>query len=213
MGNGRRAKTEHSGAKKARGYWGPKKVAKTVSNRNRRANSKDLVQKELTLDYQTVAMKSEWNKKLSPQHKELYQRVDEVLFYQWDPIGVSTMPEARDEYATYVPAICTMLIKDKPPQEVCNYLTHTERESMGFAGGKKQHQTNSEIAELLLDHKRCVLRKSQSGNVTNNKNTRLGQALISALKDAVDFEKGRIKLKTTKVEKIDGGIYPLRKRK
>jgi hypothetical protein len=37
----RKHKTEHGGAKHAKGFWGRKKVAKLVSNKFRRANGKD----------------------------------------------------------------------------------------------------------------------------------------------------------------------------
>ena len=45
------------------------------------------------------------NKQLSPEHQELYGRVGEVLHYLWDPIGVSGVPQARDEYDSYVPQV------------------------------------------------------------------------------------------------------------
>jgi hypothetical protein len=38
-----------------------------------------------------------------PKDKELYRRIDEVVHYLWDPIGVSDVPEARDEYHSYLP--------------------------------------------------------------------------------------------------------------
>lgn len=47
-------------------------------------------------------------KQLSPFERELYQRVDEVLHYVWDPIGVSDAPEARDEYFSYLPIVFGM---------------------------------------------------------------------------------------------------------
>lgn len=34
--------------------------------------------------------------------KELQDQVDKVLFYEWDPLGVSTMDDMRDEYSRYV---------------------------------------------------------------------------------------------------------------
>jgi hypothetical protein len=37
-------------------------------------------------------------RKLSPEQNELYKRVDEVLHYVWDSIGVAGEPHARDEY-------------------------------------------------------------------------------------------------------------------
>ena len=36
---------------------------------------------------------------------ELHRRTDEVLHYIWDPIGVSGVPTARDEYSGYVPRL------------------------------------------------------------------------------------------------------------
>ena len=38
---------------------------------------------------------------ISSLDEELYRRVDEVLHYLWDPIGVAGIPEARDEYYGY----------------------------------------------------------------------------------------------------------------
>lgn len=40
--------------------------------------------------------------KLTDDGLELYRRVDEVLFYVWDPIGVANSPAARDEYYGYL---------------------------------------------------------------------------------------------------------------
>ena len=47
--------------------------------------------------------------KLPPDQMELYRRVDEVLHYLWDPIGVAGAPEARDEYYSYLPHVFSLL--------------------------------------------------------------------------------------------------------
>ncbi len=52
-------------------------------------------------------------RKLSDRENELYQRVDEVLHYLWDPIGVSDVPGARDEYHSYVPQVFSLLKQRK----------------------------------------------------------------------------------------------------
>lgn len=41
----------------------------------------------------------------SEKQKELYQRIDEVIHYIWDPIGINGAPKARDEYYSYLPEI------------------------------------------------------------------------------------------------------------
>jgi hypothetical protein len=38
------------------------------------------------------------NNKLTINQSELFRRIDEILFYVWDPIGVNDSPYARDEY-------------------------------------------------------------------------------------------------------------------
>ena len=68
---------------------------------------------------------------LSPEHKELYRRVDEVLHYLWDPIGVSDVPEARDEYHSYLPHIFSLLIRRVSAQEITDFLTHTSTQPVG----------------------------------------------------------------------------------
>ncbi|CAD6563044.1 hypothetical protein ACFQ3P_41525 [Paraburkholderia sabiae] len=47
--------------------------------------------------------------KLADDELELHRRVDEVLFYVWDPIGVANSPAARDEYYGYLPIVFSML--------------------------------------------------------------------------------------------------------
>jgi len=50
--------------------------------------------------------------------KELSKRVSEVLYYLWDPIGVSTAPEARSEYEDYVPQVVGILERSEDAQEL-----------------------------------------------------------------------------------------------
>lgn len=50
--------------------------------------------------------------KYSEYEKELYSRVDEVIHYIWDPIGISSYPGARDEYYSYLPEIFQNVITE-----------------------------------------------------------------------------------------------------
>ena len=54
---------------------------------------------------------------------KLFERVDEVLFYMWDPLGMSYEPACRDEYSSYVEKIYQMLIDGKFEQELAQHLT------------------------------------------------------------------------------------------
>jgi len=65
--------------------------------------------------------------------------VDRILWEIWDPIGVNDTPEARDEYASYVPAITVLLRQNASDAEFLAFLQTTERETMGLRGSNKEH--------------------------------------------------------------------------
>jgi hypothetical protein len=69
----------------------------------------------------------------SHDENELYQRVDEVLLYLWDPIGVSGIPAARGEYETYVPQVFALLNGDANRERIAGYLNWVVTERMGLA--------------------------------------------------------------------------------
>ena len=85
--------------------------------------------------------------------KELSRRVDEVLFYVWDPIGVSDDPNARWEYKSYVPKILELVEQDDEIEPISWYLEEIERDCMGLSPNKKQCDCT---AKLLLKHKQAI---------------------------------------------------------
>jgi hypothetical protein len=86
---------------------------------------------------------------------ELRNRVDEVLHYIWDPIGVRDVPNARDEYSAYIPAVFAMLQRDAAPAEVQAYLTEVATVRMCL-GGNDAH--SAYVAGLLISWKQKLLR-------------------------------------------------------
>ncbi len=93
-------------------------------------------------------------KKLSPEQNELYKRVDEVLHYLWDPIGVSDAPEARDEYWSYLPVVFGMLIRGSSKKEITKYLINIESDSMGVSVNKKHAE---KVVNILLQWKEKII--------------------------------------------------------
>jgi hypothetical protein len=95
--------------------------------------------------------------KLSPHDAELYQRVDEVLHYIWDPIGVAGMPMARDEYYPYLPTVFSLLTQDDNNDEkIAEYLIYVATDRMGL------HETKEhvlEIVDVLQDWKQTLNEK------------------------------------------------------
>jgi len=90
---------------------------------------------------------------LSERENELYQRVDEVLHYLWDPIGVSDIPEARDEYYSYAPQIFSLLMQSMDVAAITSHLANLATVSIGM---EPQTERDMEVAEILI-HWREVL--------------------------------------------------------
>lgn len=83
---------------------------------------------------------------------ELYRRVDEVMHYIWDPIGVAGAPEARDEYQSYLPGLFDRVQKGNLP-ELVDYMGRiaTERMGLGFDRAQAEH-----AAKLMLHWKEVI---------------------------------------------------------
>ncbi|GAA0810986.1 hypothetical protein GCM10009111_02790 [Colwellia asteriadis] len=94
------------------------------------------------------------NNKLSTSEKGLYRRVDEILFYLWDPIGVCDIPMARDEYHSYLPQVFKLLLNDSKDHEISAYLVKVESGSMGLSANSKK---TLEVAQLLIETKEALL--------------------------------------------------------
>jgi hypothetical protein len=50
----------------------------------------------------------------------------------WDPIGVNGIPEAADEYDSYIGDFYELLVTRRPKQEIIDRLAYLEGEHMGL---------------------------------------------------------------------------------
>ena len=96
-------------------------------------------------------------KRLSPEQAELYRRVDEVLHYLWDPIGVSRIPQARDEYGAYFPHVFSLLMQHAPEAEIIAFLVKTETETMGLSSSQGAEKHAAEVVSVLIDYRDLLL--------------------------------------------------------
>ena len=87
--------------------------------------------------------------KMSPEHKALYKVVNEILWNDWDPIGVNDIAP-RDEYHSYVPEIFSLLIQNKTDKEISNRLYKIETETIGVLGSREHCLM---IAKKLIEEK------------------------------------------------------------
>ena len=83
-------------------------------------------------------------KKLPPDQLVLYKRIDELLWSDWDPIGVYGVPEARDEYHSYLPAVFALAMRPGDVAEIADYLHAIETVNMGLGGSRERCRLTAE---------------------------------------------------------------------
>ncbi len=87
------------------------------------------------------------------QLNELEKRVDEVLFYKWDPLGFKGEPFARSEYRNYVEEILNCLLDAKSSNEIAGLLIDIVDNRMGLVFSPAISQT---VGKLLFRHKKTI---------------------------------------------------------
>ena len=76
------------------------------------------------------------------------QAIRDALMQHWDPIGVAAVPEAEDEYDSYIGRIYRILVGTRSEEELIEFLYVTETETMGLSGGSRNHLRK--VAHILL---------------------------------------------------------------
>lgn len=72
--------------------------------------------------------------KLPPDELALYQGIDEILWSDWDPIGVSHFEDPpRDEYYRYLPTVFQLARNGALSSEIAEHLCKTATECMGLS--------------------------------------------------------------------------------
>lgn len=92
---------------------------------------------------------------LSLQDKELLRRIDEILHYMWDPIGVAGVPQARDEYESYVPQVFLLLKETADGKDVAEYLRWLSTEHIGMGPNPDR---DAEVVDVLLQWRGHLIR-------------------------------------------------------
>ena len=79
--------------------------------------------------------------------EEVKEKIRQVLMQQWDPIGIANEPMAQDEYDSYIPVICRMLVTNQGKQAIADHLHQIETDYMELHGDYNQCM---KTAEALL---------------------------------------------------------------
>ena len=97
---------------------------------------------------------------ITPRSSELSQRVDEVLHYVWDPLGVSETPEARDEYHSYVPQVVSLLVRHATADQLVELLAEIHGRRMDVCSLDRARERARGVVPLL-EKWRDVLEESE----------------------------------------------------
>ena len=85
------------------------------------------------------------------QSRENRARVRDVLMREWDPIGVSGVPEAADEYDRYVGTVYVMLMDERASADsIAAYLFDTATRGMGLPAHAQLAERSSRAATTLV---------------------------------------------------------------
>ena len=91
--------------------------------------------------------------KLPPKKLELYQGIDEILWSDWNPIGINKIPSGRDEYSFYVPGIFKMVMDNAKSLDLERYLDDIVHNKMGLRSRKT---SNKPIVDKIFELKESL---------------------------------------------------------
>jgi hypothetical protein len=84
--------------------------------------------------------------------KYYHSEIHEILLKEWDPIGISHVPEAQDEYDAYVSEVYRLLSRRVSQHEIFDYLWTIETQHMGLCGNRQRTEKVAEkLAKLLSE--------------------------------------------------------------
>jgi hypothetical protein len=95
--------------------------------------------------------------RLTDDQLKLYRRIDEILFYIWDPIGISRSNWARDEYQSYLPKVFGMIMEKRPTTDIVDYLVHIEADHMGLERRPGIERRTEKVVTLLEEVRESIL--------------------------------------------------------
>ncbi len=79
--------------------------------------------------------------------KSYQEAIRLILLREWDPISVADVPQAQDDYDSYISQIHGLLVRREPRYKMVDFLWWAETEHMGLYGNR---QRTERVADLLL---------------------------------------------------------------
>ena len=87
---------------------------------------------------------------MTTNQKRFYDLIDEILWEDWDPIGINDCEEARSEYSSYTLQILGLKIHNADKQIIADKLYKFELVDMEVATLESKKHCE-EIAQKIMD--------------------------------------------------------------
>ena len=71
---------------------------------------------------------------MTNEEKLIYKRIEEILWFDWDPIGINDTEQARDEYYSYLFHVFEPKREGANRDKIAKHLFKIETERMGLPG-------------------------------------------------------------------------------
>jgi hypothetical protein len=86
----------------------------------------------------------------SREHRaaEIQDSIRQVLFHDWDPIGVNSSPKLADEYDSYIAPVYRILTGTRSEDDLIVFLFRTEHDQIG-TGCQSAEQLRPVARKLL----------------------------------------------------------------
>jgi hypothetical protein len=84
--------------------------------------------------------------KMTAEQLKLYKSIDEILWFDWDPIGINK-DGVRDEYYGYLPQVYQLKVNGSSKMEIAKHLDEIVTERMGM---ESNMEFSEQIAEKIL---------------------------------------------------------------
>lgn len=82
--------------------------------------------------------------------KAIQDAIRKALMQDWDPIGVKAVPQAQDEYDSYIGGVYRILASSRSEEELIEFLLSVETKHMGLSEQPDLRQRLRKIARRLL---------------------------------------------------------------
>jgi hypothetical protein len=109
--------------------WDNEKIGYDITKKNVQLWKEYLEEGRYALDKNELKQKFR-NK---GEYKKLYLEIDEILWNEWDPIGINDSAP-RDEYQSYTPTIFSLKKRGANEDEIANKLHEIETNTIGVFG-------------------------------------------------------------------------------